>query len=221
MGQIDDVEYYINGKNFTLYNVYIAESKGVTSKLEVKESLSTDWRDYHGIVVDARNPRYKERTITLGCFIEAFGYDDFIQKYQLFISEFDNNGSQRLKIDVGLKPLVYEVLCLDPFDINKKWDAIHMVGTFQLKLMEPEPVKKVLRHIGAGANTQATITVTSSKLLNIYWGDGTHTFDVSGSEKMVEHTYNQPGEYDIVITGVIEDITGFHTNCIVIWDRLL
>lgn len=73
------------------------------------------------------------------------------------------------------KPLVYEVELLDEADPEKSWGQYSndlMVGTFRLKLVEDEPVKKVLRYIGGTANGKATITVTSSKLLNIYWGDG-------------------------------------------------
>jgi hypothetical protein len=74
--------------------------------------------------------------------------------------------------------------------------------------------------LGTLQNGKATITVTSSKLLNIYWGDGTHTYDVSGSEQTIEHTYVTPGEYEIIVSGVIEDIEKFETNAIVIWELL-
>ena len=80
--------------------------------------------------------------------------------------------------------------------------------------------KRCLDYIGGTANGKATITVTSSKLLNIYWGDGTHTYDVSGSEQTIEHTYVTPGEYEIIVSGVIEDIEKFETNAIVIWELL-
>lgn len=95
-----------------------------------------------------------------------------------------------------------------------------MVGTFKLKLIEDEPVKRVLRHISANDNSKASIKVTSSKLLNIYWGDGTHTYNVAGNDTVVEHTYTLAGEYDIIIAGVIEDIEKFETNDIVIWELL-
>ena len=112
---------------------------------------------------------------------------------------------------------------LEGVDVDKTWGQYNdelMVGTFTLPLVEDEPVKRVLRHIGTTANSVASITVTSVKYLNIYWGDGTHTYNVSGSKETVEHAYEKPGEYDIVITGVIEDIEEFSTNAIVIWDLL-
>lgn len=217
-----DVEYYIDGRNFKDFGVNVSASSGLIGMLKRKEALTVDWDNYHGKVVDKKRPRYEERTITLECFIEASGKSSFIEWVNLFMGQFDKDGDARLKIeyDGKSKPLVYEVYCPDAVDVSKKWNNDLMVGTFKLKLIECEPVKKVLRHIGGTANTKAQIKVTSSKLLNIYWGDGTHTFDVSG-KTTVEHTYVDPDIYDIVITGVIEDIEEFSTNAIVVWDRLL
>ncbi|MDR0419097.1 MAG: LamG domain-containing protein [Prevotellaceae bacterium] len=222
MQQDTDVEYYIDGKNFKEFGVYVSASNGLVGKLSRKEALTVDWDNYHGKVVDKKRPRYKERTITLDCFIEASSNSSFVEWVNLFMNQFDKGGDVRLKVeyDGKTKPLVYEVYCPDESDITKKWSDDIMVGTFKLKLIECEPVKKVLRHIGSTANTKTQINVTSSKLLNIYWGDGSHTFDVSGT-KTVEHTYTDPGIYDIIITGVIEDIENFSTNAIIVWERLL
>lgn len=217
---MNDVIYYINGIEFSTFGVYVSASEGVTSKLSLKESLKTEWSDYHGCVIDLSKPRYKERTITLDCFIEAAGYDDFISRYRSFVSEFEKKGTQRLKIDVGIKPLVYEVYCSDTINISKQWNPSYMAGTFKVKLIENEPVKKILRHIGSPENPLASITATSTKLLNIYWGDGSHTFDVSGTNKTITHTYEQHGEYEIIVTGVIEEIKLFNTNCQIVWDKL-
>ena len=224
MANSSDVEYYVDGTNIKDLGVYVSKSSGIIGGLERKESLSVDYDNYHGSVVDKKRPRYKERTITLDCFLEASSKATFIQWVMMFMDLFQKPGTQRLKIeyDGSERPLVYEIYCPNSSDVEKSWnyDDDLMVGTFKLKLIECEPVKRVLRHIGNTANTQATITVTSSKLLNIYWGDGSHTYDVSGSSKEITHLYDKPGEYDIIMTGVIEDITAFSTNCIVIWDKL-
>lgn len=214
-----DVDYFVNGINFKDYGVHVAASNGVTSKLAVKEGLSVDWHNYHGSYVDD-DVVFRDRVITLECFIEADGFDDFISKYRGFVSQFEKKGTQRLKIDVGLKPLVYEVKSYDTIDIEKKWNAGKMVGTFAIKMVEHEPVKKVMRFIGSSGSI-ATITVSSDKLLSIHWGDGTHTFDVYGSSKTVNHTYSQGGEYEIIIAGVIDEITYFNSNCTEIWNKLL
>lgn len=225
MQKESDVEYYIDGRNFKEFGVYVSESSGLVGRLARKEALQIEWDSYHGTVRDKKRPRYKERTIELSCFMEASGRSAYVEWVNLFFSQFDKEGNHRLKVEYAgsTKPLVYEVELLEESDPQKQWgkyDQDLMVGKFKLKLVEDEPVKKVLRHIGGDANTTAKIKVSSSKLLNIYWGDGTHTYNVSGVDKEVVHTYTDPGEYDIVIAGVIEDITSLSTNAIVVWDLL-
>lgn len=224
MQKESDVEYYIDGRNFKEFGVYVSESAGLVGRLARKEALQVEWDSYHGTVRDKKRPRYKERTIELDCFIEASSRSAYVEWVNLFFSQFDREGNHRLKVEYSgtTKPLVYEVELLDDADPQKQWgkyDKELMVGKFKIKLVEDEPVKKVLRHIGATANTIAHITVTSSKLLNIYWGDGTHTYNISGTDKNIRHTYAEAGEYDIVITGVIEDVT-LSTNAIIVWDLL-
>lgn len=220
----DDVEYYVNGINIKDFGVYVSDARGLAGRLARKEALTVDWETYHGIVRDRKRPRFKERNIELECFIEASSRFMYIEQLNRFFSLFDADGTQRLKVDyAGMeKPLVYEVVCNDEADPNKKWGRYNdqtMVGTFVLKLVEDEPVKKVLRHIGE-ANSTSTITLTSTKMLNIYWGDGDHSYNVSGTNQTITHTYTDAGEYEIIIAGVIEDITAFSTNEIVIWDNL-
>ena len=142
-----------------------------------------------------------------------------------FLAQWQKDGTQRLKVeyDGKAKPLVYEVDLTDEINPSETWGRYNdelMVGTFQLKLVEDEPVKRVLRHISATANSVSTITLTTVKMVNIYWGDGNMTSNVSGTNTTVTHTYTDAGEYDIIITGVIEKITAMTTNDIVIWDNL-
>lgn len=220
-----DVEYYVDGVNFKDYGVYVSESDGLVGRLAQKESLSVDYDNYHGIVRDRKRKRFKERTITLKCFIEASNRSAFVEWQNRFLALFDGDHTRRLTVeyDGKAKPLVYEVDLVDEVTISKKWGSYNnelMVGTFTLKLTEDEPVKKVLRHISGDNNSKATITISTYKLLNIYWGDGTHTFDVGGTTTTIEHTYALPGEYDIIVTGVIEDIEQFETNAIMVWELL-
>jgi len=218
-----DVEYFIGDRNFKEFGVYVSGSSGVVGMLERKEPLTVDWDSYHGLVVDTARPRYKERIITLECFIEASSKTNFVEWANLFMGQFQKPGTQRLKIefDGKTKPLYYEVMAQAGSDISKDWTYENdlMVGTFTLTLIEPEPVKRVIRHIG-GNNSTASITVSSNKKLNIYWGDGTFTKGVSGNNQTVTKTYAEAGEYDIIITGVIEDISSFATNCIIVWNNL-
>lgn len=221
----DDVEYYIDGRNFKEFGVEVSMANGLTDRLARKEALTADWDNYHGVVRDKQRPRYKERKITLECFIYASSRNAFVEWMQHFFAQFDATGNHRFVCVPHLttKPLVYEVELLDEVNVDKTWGQYNddlMVGTFRLTLVEDEPVKRILRHIGTTANTVASVTVTTGKYLNIYWGDGTHTYNVRGANKTIQHTYAQPGVYDIVISGVIEDIESFSTNAIVIWDLL-
>jgi hypothetical protein len=95
-----------------------------------------------------------------------------------------------------------------------------MVGTFTLKLQEPDPVKRIVKFTQTATATTHTITLTSNKVVTVYWGDGTTTDDVYGSQVSVSHTYPANGEYFAVIAGVIEDITDFATNGETVWNKL-
>jgi len=216
-----DVEYFINGVNFKTYGVYVSSSQGLVGQLATKENLSVDWGNSHGKVVDRSHIRYKERKIVLECFIEASSRSDYVTKVNTFFDAFRAAGTQRLKVeyDGTTKPLVYEVYLKDEIDPSKKWGLFNtclMVGTFKLTLEEDEPVKKVIRFTGSN---NCSISFTSSKRINIYWGDGTHSYDLIGTVAQV-HNYSTAGTYEIIITGVIEDITNFSTNGTVLWNKL-
>jgi hypothetical protein len=342
-----DVTYLINGVDFKTYGVFVSESDGIVDNLAMKEPFTVPWDDYHGEVIDLSRPRYEAREITLSCFIQGVGKDEFLDRVQAFMAQFMRPGTQRLHVSVhSSKPLVYEVYCKETISLKKRWSDALMVGTFELKLREPQPVKRVLKFggfgSGAGINlfnknavidgrevltdgtiaaradeavseyipvqanipytlsgmpvnsTQArniavyaadkttmllrvsvsagqsarsfntgagaayvvitmtgrnaslknydtvkfelgsvataytpfgggvTMTVTSSKVLDIYWGDGTSTKNVYGTNRTLSHPYADGGaaERYIIIAGVIEDITAFTTNAAVIWSKL-
>jgi hypothetical protein len=65
------------------------------------------------------------------------------------------------------------------------------------------------------------ITLTSLKRINAYFGDGSHSYDIAGNNIKVYHNYTIEGEYIIILTGVVEEITSITTNGTIIWNRLL
>ena len=96
-----------------------------------------------------------------------------------------------------------------------------MVGTFKLKLIEPQPVKRVLKHIRISEATKTcSINISTHKLVNIFWGDGSVDEDISGSNIAISHKYKENGEYFPVITGCIDEIEAFQTNAIIVWNKL-
>jgi hypothetical protein len=214
--------YRLDGVDFKKYGVYVSDSEGVVSRPKLKNMATVSWDNYHGESVDLQHKFYEPREITLSCFIKANSKNDFITKVSTFEHLFDNSGTNRLVIDVHpIKPLIYEVYCKDEIAVSKKWNDELMVGTFKLKLIEPEPVKRILKHIRVSEATKTcTITLTTQKFVNIYWGDGMVDFDVSGENLTISHNYAQNGDYFPIVTGCIDEISMFTTNAIVVWNKL-
>ena len=214
--------YLIDGVDFKEYGVYVSGSDGILNRPKMKQPASIDWDNYHGVSIDLSHKFYEQREITLDCFIKAESKIDFIKRVHTFEQLFDKQGTNRLVIDVHpVKPLIYEVYCKDTIDIKKQWSEDLMVGTFKLKLIEPEPVKRILKHIRIGESTKTcSITITTNKMVNIYWGDGTVDYDISGTDKLIEHIYQTNGDYFPVVTGCIDEIKKFETNGIVVWEKI-
>lgn len=214
--------YTLDGVDFKQYGVYVSDSEGVVNRPKLKSMASLSWDNYHGESVDLNHKYYEPREITLSCFIKANSKNDFITQMSAFEQQFDKKGTNRLVIDVHpIKPLIYEVYCKDEITVAKKWNDSLMVGTFKVKLIEPEPVKRILKHIRAGeAMKTCTITLTSTKMVNIFWGDGLVDYDVCGDNLTITHDYAANGDYFPLITGCIDEITSFTTNAIIVWSKL-
>lgn len=211
------LNYYINQVDFLDFGVRVSASEGLIENLSLKEGFKTQWDGHHGEVVDLSKPRYEVRDITLSCFCYGLNAGDFVDRIKGFLNAFRRPGLSRLMLKVAGKVFVYEVYLPTGINLKKQWSDAGMVGTFELRLREPEPVKRVLKFTGTGT---ASITLTSAKVVNVYWGDDSKTLDVYGTNKAVSHTYTTPGDHYIVVTGVIEDITAFTHNATVVWSLI-
>ena len=214
--------YKVDGRDFKEFGVYVSASDGLLSRPKVKDPMTVNWDNYHGESVDLAHKYIEPRDITLSCFVKAESKMDFIKKVNEFQHLWDKHGTNRLLVDVHpVKPLIYEVYAKDAIEVEKTWNDALMVGTFKLKLREPEPVKRVLKHIRVGESTKTCeITLTSTKYVNIYWGDGSVDYDVAGKDLAVSHDYAENGDYFPVITGCIDEIESFTTNAIIVWERI-
>ena len=212
----DSVSYYIDGWNFVRFGIYVQASNGITTIPQIKDPLTYNWGTANGLDYHQDGVRYKERNIQLKCIMEADTFYDLINKAISFFSILCANRTLRLEIYAGAFVLPYEVICKD--EVRLIPDFSHQnkcVGTFTLKLVEPEPVKRVLYGDG-----NCNITIQSKHPVNIYWGDGTHTFGVSGKNEIQTVTHNVPSKY-VIITGEPNDFTSFTSNFRTIWSRLL
>jgi len=225
LNSISQLEYYLEGVNLKEYGIRVESSTGVLDLPKLKTPASNDWADYHGKVIDLTAKRYEEREITLNCWMKATGKMDFTERLNRLYEVFRKDGTQRLMIAIHpTKPLVYEVYCEDGVAPSKRWHDDKMIGTFALKLKEPDPVKRVVRHQRLGvSSSQLTIAFKSDKMVNIYWGDGSVDYDVYGNHtgaNAITHTYQDNGIYYAVLGGVIEEMEDFNTSGILIWNKL-
>lgn len=216
-----EVRYLLDGVDFKTYGIGVSSSSTI-GKLKMKEPFKVEWDNYHGDAVDLRKKYYKARDITLDCYIKADSVTDFLSKFNAFSAVFDKAYTNRLTLLLeGNEPIPFEVYLRDGIDLKKTWNAGLMVGTFTLVLNEPEPVKRVLKYTRTSdADKTVSITVTSTKMLNIYWGDGEHTFDVSGTAQTITHNFTANGTFYIVVTGCIDEITSLTTTGTVIWAKI-
>lgn len=225
LNNVSQLEYYLNAVNFRDIGIRVESSTGVLDQPKLKTPSSIDWPDYHGKVVDLANKRYEEREITLNCWLKASGKIDFVERVNRLYDILRADGTARLMISIHpTKPLLYEVYAADGVAPSKRWHDDKMIGTFSLKLREPDPVKRVVRHQRINdTSKQLTIALKSEKVVNIYWGDGSVTEDVYGDHtgtNALTHTYAENGVYYAVVAGVIEEVTDFSTNGIIVWNRL-
>ena len=225
LNNISQLEYFLDGVSFNDIDLHVESSTGVLDLPKLKTPTSVDWADYHGKVIDLTEKRYQAREITLNCWLRAKGKMDFTERVNRVYDILRQDGTQRLMISIHpTKPLVYEVYCEDGVAPSKRWHDDKMIGTFSLKLKEPDPVKRVIRHQRMNyATSELKIELKSDKMITIYWGDGEVTADVYGDctgDNAIKHTYADNGIYYAIVGGVIEDITEFSTNGIVVWNKL-
>jgi len=221
LDSVAQLNYLIDGINFKEWDVTVSESNGVLDLPKLKTPFSINWPDYHGQVIDLSRKRVEAREIELKCWMRATGKMNFVTKLNSFLEMFRKDGTQRLAVDIHpTKPLLFEVYNDSGISISKKWNDNLMIGTFTLKLVEPDPVKRVIRHqrISEGTKT-LTITLTSDKAVTIYWGDGSKE-EMYGTNISRSHQYNKDGIYYAIVAGVIEEITNFSTNGIIVWNKL-
>lgn len=168
---MNEVKYSLNGHLFKDYGVFVSDSPGITDGLERKTVQTYDWAEYHGTAPDLRKPKYKERKFTLKCFIDAENWENLFEVFKDFMrGQFSKPGTQRLHIKpFDEETLPYEVYVQDDIKLEKKFRQGRMVGTFDLVLIEPNPIKRVLK-----------TTLDTFKLsyeidseTEIFFGDGT------------------------------------------------
>lgn len=212
---MNEVRYSVNGKYFKDFGTYISSSEGLFDALKRKPVNTYDWAEYHGSSPDLANPRFEQREITLKGFVTGSNWEVMKSNFDAIVSEFQKAGTQRLLIEpFGLKPLPYEVCMIDEVRLQKEFKNGKMVGLFTLKLIEPNPIKKVLSFTGTALN----LSYNSPTETEIFYGNGTKD-TVPGDAAMTGKPLPAGQKY-IIIAGNIENITNLTTNAVVLWETL-
>lgn len=219
-----NITYTINGTDISTLGIRVSASTGVIGIPKFKAPQVTAWPDAHGEVADLRAKRCEPRDITLKCWCVASSPAVLIQRLNSLRNLLDVNTAQtdsvqtaRLQIDVpGVSPLLFEVYLTDGITPTKKWHNGKLAATFDLKLREQEPVKRILRFNGAAT---ATLSFKTIQTVSVYWGDGTADYDCVGTTP-ISHTYQTLGTHYIIVAGDIDALQGFNTNASTIWSKI-
>ena len=132
------ITYRINGTDFRDYGVYVSKSDGLFDRPKIKEISSIDWDTIPGEDIDLSRAYVSAREITLSCFVKATSKEQFIGRMCGFMNLFDTRRIGQLDIDVNGTKLQFSVYCRDAVTVEKTWNDRMMIGTFKLKLTEPE-----------------------------------------------------------------------------------
>lgn len=202
------VNYYINGTDIRSYGVHVGAGKGLLSLPERKKGVSHSYDNEHGISVDTESCFVKERKITLSCFTDKMTHSQFLTALANFKLALMTGGLFQLLLSIeGTEPIPYMVYWDGKADVTPKYNGSKQIGTFELTLVEPEPVKRVWKVVTTAAEVQAEIILSSgpSKYYNIYWGDGDADPGTTIGEG-VSHEYASAGTYYIVLTGDVASL---------------
>lgn len=166
---MSEVRYSVNGKYFKDFGTYISSSDGLFDALKRKKVPTYDWAEYHGSAPDLSNAKFEQREITLKGFVTGSNWEIMKSNFDGIVSEFQKVGTQRLLIEpFGLKPLPYEVCMIDEVHLQKEFKEGKMVALFNMKLIEPNPIKKVLKLTGFTLNLSYDCPTETE----IFYGNG-------------------------------------------------
>lgn len=205
------IDYLIKGVSLRSIGVYVEQSSGWLGLPKPRAPKSEQWAEQHGSQILGRAVYYDQREITLKCFasgasVEAVGA--LIERLGQLLAPEHQGGTLRLAIEAGSTVRQYEVYSSDAIAPELKHRGGKVLATLSLKLIEPEPIKRVYRVAGSGAQGR----LVSSKAVNIYWGDGTVSLDVVGVATLNHQYTDGKSEHLIVVSGDLRAIQSISIN---------
>ncbi|OPC34568.1 hypothetical protein [Elizabethkingia miricola] len=163
------IDYSLNGKQFRKNKIFISGGfRTLFSELKLRETKGYAWKNLNGIKTDpSEKPVFEPREITLSGWVEGNNWEQMRENFNAVMIDFTKAGTQRLVCDAyGKKTIVCDVKLKDGFPLleGKTKDGKN-VGTFTLKLVEENPIKKIL--YTENANLQLSFLSPKMVTINI------------------------------------------------------
>lgn len=214
---LEPVDFTLGHIDLDAFGIRVEKFTGVFELPNRKDPLTVDWKDEHGKVQDLLKPVFDVRNIQMKCWYKTNNQGDAIDKLRQISELLRSPGELRLLVKAGSSVFPFEVHHPGKLDYDNNWaDRGPYFIQFTLNLVENQPIKRVLQVNGSSV----TIGFKSPNMMTIYWGDGTKTDNVYGDPVSISHTYPGAGPYYVTIAGVIENITDFTHNAILLYSRM-
>lgn len=137
--------YLIDGVDiYTTYGVQVEKVEGAFDWLQRKGDTGYSWPDEDGedYYVDADDIHFEPRDIILHCILTAASQSAFVTALNTFKDALMASGLRSLTLpyDSSKTYSVYYVQG-SSLDMLTKWNANTLVGSFWIKLREPDPTR--------------------------------------------------------------------------------
>lgn len=188
------------------YGVHVQKSSGLLDVAPMVDK-STDWLDLNGADYwqDLADVKYKDREITLNCWIKASGYASFKTQLQAFYDALNGSGKRLLKAPY----LVTDLECYleKPILLERKSRYVQalQIGVFNLTLTVPGDPDYHQLNIARyySYDTVATVFTNDLKIHKTLQGDSYATCSFYANQKLDIQYWDR---IDINSNGVVADM---------------
>ena len=135
------IVYKYNNVDLKTYGVSVSKGKGFLGDPERKDPKKYEYPDENGYLPDLTTPVYKERTITLECYIAADSAILLATKHKAFTRAMTGvTGLVPFTVTIDGTVIYSGSVYADKItDLNKEFSNGKNIGTCTLTIVEPNP----------------------------------------------------------------------------------
>ena len=207
---MDALKFYLNDIPLSEYGISVLKAIGLLGSLKPKQRKNESWDNSHGRMYDRSKLYFDEKKFSLQCCIIQPDRYQYFAKLNNFVAALATGGAKQLKIEISADVvLILNVLLEEEFDATPAWNGSKVFANFTVKLVDAEPIKVVCKAMHA----TTTLSFSSTKLMNVYFADGTTYYDKSGDVSISQAT--AVGSY-FTVCGDIDGIGALSTNAMIV-----